>query len=91
MQSRDPQDEASPPMSSRPSHGEYPDQVSRDEGDAVSTSFSPDTGRRTKRGAGIAVIVLAVLFVFVSIARLLRRQPSPVTASHSEGSAHATA
>ncbi len=71
MQSRDPQDEASPPMSSRPSHGEYPDQVSRDEGDVVSTNFSSDTGRRTKRGVGIAVIVLAVLFVMVSIARLL--------------------
>jgi RND family efflux transporter MFP subunit len=71
MQSRDPQDEASPPLSSGPSNGEYPDQVSRGEGDAVSTSFSSDVGRRTKRGVGIAVIVLAVLFVIVSIARLL--------------------
>jgi RND family efflux transporter MFP subunit len=58
-------------MSSRPSHVEYPDQVSRDEGGEVSTSFSSDTGRRTKRGVVIAVIVLAVLFVIVSIARLL--------------------
>jgi RND family efflux transporter MFP subunit len=64
-----------PPDPSNSSHGQYPDQVSRDEGRAqgeeVSTRFSPQTGRRTQRGVGIAVIVLALCFVMVTIARLL--------------------
>jgi RND family efflux transporter MFP subunit len=62
-------------MSPHSDHGQYPDQVSRDEGgpegEQVSTRFSEQTGRRTKRGVGIGLIVLAVCFVIVTIARLL--------------------
>ncbi len=75
MQPHDPNDHATPPMSPHPDHSQYPDQVSRDEGRAegaqVSTRFSEQTGRRTKRGAGIGLIVLAVCFVIVTIVRLL--------------------
>jgi RND family efflux transporter MFP subunit len=75
MQPHDPKDHANPPLNQQPSHGQFPDQVSRAEGraegDQVSTSFSPETGRRTQRGVGIGVIVLAVCFVIVVIARLL--------------------
>jgi len=75
MQPHDPKDHAIPPFNQGPSHGRFPDQVSRAEGhaggDEVSTRFSPETGRRTKRGVGIGVIVLAVCFVIVTIARLV--------------------
>ena len=75
MQPHDPKDHATPPWSAHPGHGQYPDQVSRNEGRAegeeVSTRFSQQTGRRTKRGVGIAVIVLAVCIVIVTIARVL--------------------
>jgi RND family efflux transporter MFP subunit len=83
MQPHDPKDHATPQLNQQPSHGQFPDQVSRAEGraedDEVSTSFSPETGRRTKRGVGIGVIVLAVCFVIITIARLL----------HSHSVAHA--
>jgi membrane fusion protein, multidrug efflux system len=75
MQPHDPKDHATPPLSPHSTHGQYPDQVSRDEaraeGEQVSTGFSPQTGRRTKRIVGIGVIVLAACFVIVTIARLL--------------------
>jgi RND family efflux transporter MFP subunit len=71
MQSRDPSDPVPTPAPSNRSRGEYPDQISRDEGDGVSTSFSPQTGRRTKRGVAVAVMVLAVVFVVVVILRVL--------------------
>jgi RND family efflux transporter MFP subunit len=58
-------------MESDRSLGEYPDRVSRDEGDAVSTGFSAQTGRRTKRGAAIGIMALAVLFVIVCVVRLM--------------------
>ncbi len=78
MQPHDPKDHATPPLSPHPGHGQYPDQVSRDEGrsegEAVSTRFSPQTARRTKRGVGIAGIVLVVCFVIVAIARLMHAQ-----------------
>ncbi len=51
------------------SHGEYPDQVSRDEHAAVATDFAPDTGRRTKRSVAIGVAVLAVGLILVSAVR----------------------
>jgi RND family efflux transporter MFP subunit len=70
-------------MSSDRSHGEYPDEVSRHEGDAVSTEFSAQTGKRTKRGAGIGIIALAVLFVIVCMVRWLH--------SHSVAQASETA
>jgi len=71
MQSRDPADGAPSPTPSDRSRGEYPDQVSRDEGDGVSISFSPQTGKRTKRGVAIAIMALTVVFVVVTILRLL--------------------
>jgi len=77
MQSRDPTDRVPPPTRIGQSQSEYPDQVSRDEGDAgdegvtVSTGFSPETGRRTKRGVGLGILALAALFVLVCIVRLL--------------------
>jgi RND family efflux transporter MFP subunit len=37
----------------------------------VSTSFSPQTGRRTKRGVAIAIMALTVVFVIVIILRLV--------------------
>jgi len=71
MQSRDPTDQSPSPSPSDHFRGEYPDEVSRDEGDAVSTSFSPQTGRRTKRGVAIAIMALTVVFVIVIILRLV--------------------
>jgi RND family efflux transporter MFP subunit len=71
MQSRDPADASPAATSSDRSHSEYPDQVSREEGGAVSTSFSADTGRRTKRGVAIGALALAVLFAIVCILRFL--------------------
>jgi len=75
MQPHDPKDHASPASNPRPAHDQYPDQISRDEaradGEAVSTRFSPQTARRTKRGVVIGVIVLAVCSVIVTIARLM--------------------
>jgi RND family efflux transporter MFP subunit len=53
-----------------PSHGMYPDQVSRSEHDQVSTGFDPETGRRTKTAVGIAAAILLVCFVVVIVARL---------------------
>jgi RND family efflux transporter MFP subunit len=72
MQSRDPADRAPPSSRAQQSHGEYPDEVSRDEGSesvVVSTGFSAGTGRRTKRGVGIGIVALVVLFVIVCIMR----------------------
>ena len=74
MQSHDPTDRPPPATRAEQSHGEYPDQVSRDEGDEstkVSTRFAPETGKRTKRGVGIGVMALAVFFVIICIVRLL--------------------
>jgi RND family efflux transporter MFP subunit len=71
MQPRDPEDPATqPPLSENPSHSRYPDEVSRTENDGVSTSFDPETGRRTKKSVGIAVAVLLVCFAIVIVMRL---------------------
>jgi len=67
----DPDDRTASPLSERPDHSQYPDQVSREEHETVATSFSPATERRTKRGAVIAVALLAVCFLAVCIARYL--------------------
>jgi len=53
------------------SREQFPDEISRAEHDAVSTAFSPDTARRTKKGAGIAVAVLLLCFLVVSGLRYL--------------------
>jgi RND family efflux transporter MFP subunit len=85
MQSREPTDQVPPSPRIERSHGEYPDRVSRDEGDegVVSTGFSPQTGKRTKRGVAIGIMALAALFVIVCIVRLLH--------SHSVAKASETA
>ncbi len=56
-------------MSDDPSRSRFPDQVSRDEHDAVATSFAPDTGRRTKKGVLVAAIILCAAFLLVSVLR----------------------
>jgi len=74
MQSPDPTEQAPPAGQHGRSHGEFPDEISRHEGAeglVVSTGFSSGTGRRTKRGAVVGVLGLAVLFGIVSIVRLL--------------------
>ncbi len=74
MQPHDSEDHATPPMNQQPSHGQFPDQVARDESgdsDRVATTFSPQTGRKTRRGVVIAAIVLAVCCLIVTVARLL--------------------
>jgi RND family efflux transporter MFP subunit len=75
MLPHDPKDHAIPSSGLRPAHGQYPDQVSRDEaraeGEEVSTHFSPQAGRRTKRVVFIGLFVLAACFVIVTIARLM--------------------
>jgi RND family efflux transporter MFP subunit len=70
MQSHDPEHPQSPPpLSEKPSHSQYPDNVSRTEGDEVSTSFSAETGRRTKRGMGVTATLLLICFVAVIVVR----------------------
>jgi RND family efflux transporter MFP subunit len=70
MQPHDPQHPATqPPLSEDPARGEYPDHVSRREDDEVSTSFAPETGRRTKRGVGIVAALLVLCFLAVSVVR----------------------
>ena len=75
MRPHDPKEPVTASSVRESAHGQYPDQISRNEGgaagDQVSTAYSPDTGRRTKRFVGIAVIVLAVCFVLVTIVRLV--------------------
>ena len=70
MQSRDLDHPGKPPLlSEKSSHGQFPDNVSRTEEDQVSTSFSAETGQRTKRAVGIAATFLLVCFVAVILVR----------------------
>lgn len=70
MQPHDPEHPAPPPrLSDDPSRSRYPDESSRAEHDAVSTSFAPETGRRTKRGVVIAAAVFVLCFLLVSVVR----------------------
>jgi len=62
---------ATSPLSEDPSHGKFPDEVSRREHDEVSTSFAPGTGRRTKRAVGVASAFLVLCFVVVIVVRYL--------------------
>ena len=72
MQLHDPEHPSTPaPLSKNTSHSQYPDQVSRDEHDQVSTEFAPDTGRRTKKAVGIGAAVLVVCFVIVIVLRVV--------------------
>jgi RND family efflux transporter MFP subunit len=57
------------PQRDDPSHGEYPDVASRAENDAVSTSFAPDTERRTKRRAIFLAGALVIGFLLTSVIR----------------------
>jgi len=52
-----------------PSHSEFPDDIAREEHDAVSTEFDSDTGRRLKRGVVLAAVILLVGFVAVRAVR----------------------
>ena len=74
MRPHDSEDHATPPMNQQASHGQFPDQVARDEGSdnaQVATTFSPQTGRKTRRGVVIAASVLALCCLVVTVARLL--------------------
>jgi RND family efflux transporter MFP subunit len=51
------------------SHSNYPDDISRAELNEVSTDFSPGTGRRTKRAAGVAASILLLCFAAVIVVR----------------------
>jgi RND family efflux transporter MFP subunit len=70
-----PHDPADPPtatpLSENPSHSKYPDDVSRTEDGEVSTSFAPDTGRRTKTAVTIAAAILLLCFLAVIGVRYL--------------------
>ena len=59
------------PRGTNPSHGEYPDQVSRDGGrrgvDALFGGYRP--AHQARRGIGLCI--LAVLLVIVSVVRIL--------------------
>jgi RND family efflux transporter MFP subunit len=71
MQPHDPEHSAAqPPLSADPSHSQYPDEVSRDEHDQVSTNFDPETGRRTKSAVIIAGAFLLLCCVVVVALRL---------------------
>jgi RND family efflux transporter MFP subunit len=70
MQPHDPEYPSTPPLlRENPSHSEYPDRVSRAELDEVSTSFTPETGRRTKKGVVIASAALLLCFLLVIVVR----------------------
>ena len=74
MQPHDLDDQATPPMNQRPSHGQFPDQVARDEGNdsaRVATTYSPQ--RAARPGAGLSLPPLSSRFAFliVTVARLL--------------------
>jgi RND family efflux transporter MFP subunit len=71
MQPPDPEHPVNPPpLSESPSHGQFPDDVSRTENDHVSTSFDPETGRRTKKGVVIASAFLLLCCVAVTVVRI---------------------
>jgi RND family efflux transporter MFP subunit len=75
MQPPDP--EHPPPPSSRepaPRGEEFPDDIARTEDEPVSTQFAQDTGRRLKRGALIAAVVLVVGFIAVGIVRFFHER-----------------
>ncbi|MFI4890779.1 MAG: efflux RND transporter periplasmic adaptor subunit [Steroidobacterales bacterium] len=58
-------------MQSLETKSAYPDDTSRHESGAVSTEFTADTARRTRKGAGIAAAILVFCFVGVMVVRLL--------------------
>jgi RND family efflux transporter MFP subunit len=62
MQSHDPENRD-------PAHATYPDEVSRAEHNEVSTSFDPQTGRRIKKGLGLAGAVLLICCIAVTALR----------------------
>jgi RND family efflux transporter MFP subunit len=75
MPPHDPQDPTTPALlRDDPSRSRYPDESSRSEQDAVSTEFSPETGRRTKRGVVIAAAILVLAFALVSVLRYFHAQ-----------------
>jgi RND family efflux transporter MFP subunit len=77
MEPQEPEGPATPPRSSEPSA----ERGARAEHGTVPTSFSPQTGRRTKRVVVIAAAVLATLLVIVSLIRYFHAQ-SVADAAH---------
>ena len=72
MQPHDPEYPVTPtPVSEHSDRSEYPDKVSRAEHDEVSMHFAPETGRRTKFGAGVAGVILLLCFVVVMVLRFI--------------------
>ena len=69
MPPHDPQPPTSALLRDESSHSRYPDETSRAEHAEVSTAFSADTGKKTKRGVVIAAVVLVLCFLLVSIVR----------------------
>jgi RND family efflux transporter MFP subunit len=53
---------------------DYAGDVAKTETHAASTRFDPDTGRRLKKGATIAAIVLAAAFLLVTIDRFIKER-----------------
>jgi RND family efflux transporter MFP subunit len=53
-------------------HTDYAADVASTESRATEARFDPDTGRRLKKGATIAAVVLAAAFVLVSIDRFIK-------------------
>jgi RND family efflux transporter MFP subunit len=76
MESQEPEGPATPPRSGEPS----PEQGARAEHGTVPTSFSPQTGRRTKRVVAIAAALLATFLVIVSVSRYFHAQSVADTA-----------
>ncbi|HMD72526.1 MAG TPA: hypothetical protein VKG05_01565, partial [Steroidobacteraceae bacterium] len=70
MQPHDPQHPDNPPaLSDSASHSLYPDDVSRTENSDVSTSYAPQTARRTKTGVVVGAAFLALCFLVVIVIR----------------------
>jgi RND family efflux transporter MFP subunit len=63
-------------LKDNPSHSRFPDESSRRELDAesVSTQFTPETGRRTKRGVVMAAAILLLCFLAVCALRYFHAQ-----------------
>jgi RND family efflux transporter MFP subunit len=58
-----------PSLNEQASHSRFPDDASLAEHDAVSTTFAPDTGRRTKRAFLIAAASMAICLLLVGVLR----------------------
>ena len=69
-----------------PTKGQFPDQVARNEHDAVSTDFAADTGAKTKRGVLVGAAILVACFLIVTVVRIVHARS---VASEGETAANA--